>query len=86
MTGRVSQENLDSLVELSGNSKADKSIVFPGVSIVYLNEDDALQKFSEEHRSLQKLLNVCFRIYMDVEEGRPNYKRQQQNRPVHGTL
>lgn len=86
LTGRVSQENLDSLIELSGSSKTDKCIVLPGVTIVYLNEDDAFQKFSEEHRSRQKLQNVCFRIYMDTTEGRPNYKCQQQNRQVHGTL
>jgi hypothetical protein len=45
MAGRLSQENLDSLVELCGNSRTDRCIVFPGVSIVYLNEDDAFQMF-----------------------------------------
>lgn len=86
MTGRISQENLDSLVELSNSGKNDKCIVFPGVSIVYLCEDDAFKKFSEEHRSRTKLHNVCFRIYMDVKEGRPNFKSMQQNRNVHGTM
>jgi hypothetical protein len=76
ISGMLSQENLESLVELSGSSKSDKCIAFPGISLVYLNEDDAYQKFLKEHRSRQKLLNVCFRIYMDVQEGRPNYKSQ----------
>lgn len=70
---------------MAGN-KSEKRIVLPGISIVYLNEDDAFAKFAEEHRSRTKLQNVCFRIYMDTEEGRPNYKSLQQNRQVHGTL
>jgi hypothetical protein len=42
--GRISDDNLHSLVELSEKkSKVDseKSILFPGITLVYLNLDDA---------------------------------------------
>ena len=86
MTGRLSKENLDSLTEMMGATGQGKCVLFPGVSIVYLSEEDAYQKFEYEHKSRSKLYNVCFRLQMDTKEGRPNYKSEQQNRNLHGTL
>lgn len=45
MTGMLSRENLDSLVEMSGQKGDGKCVLFPGVSIVYLSEEDAYEKF-----------------------------------------
>ena len=62
MSGRLSQENLDSLIDMAENKSSKKDILFPGVSIVYLNEDDAFELYQEEHKSRQKLENVLFQI------------------------
>lgn len=62
MSGRLSKENLDSLVEMAGFSGNSSCVLFPGVSIVYLSEEDAFHKFEEEHKSRTKLHNVCFRL------------------------
>lgn len=41
MTGMLSTENLDSLKEMAGAKGDANCVLFPGVSIVYLSEEDA---------------------------------------------
>ena len=41
MVGRLSDSNLSSLKEIIDRpSRRDKKVVFPGLSFVYLNQDD----------------------------------------------
>ena len=44
ISGRISKDNLDALEEMAdyGNSKIDRRILFPGVTLAYRKEHDAL--------------------------------------------
>ena len=50
LSGRLSQENLQSLIDMKESDSRGK-ILFPGISVCHLNEKDAFNIFSEEHRS-----------------------------------
>jgi hypothetical protein len=77
MVGRLSDSNLSSLKEIIDRpSRRDKKVVFPGLSFIYLNQDDAYHFFKTEHKSRDELNNVCFKIQMDVEVGKLSYVKQ----------
>ena len=59
------------------------TITFPGISLVYLNEQDALMKLREEHQSRSSLINVIFKVKLDLEKGMSDYKDPDK---CHGTL
>lgn len=56
-----------------GNTKVDRRILLPGVSLGYLKEADAFEFFKEEHKSRNSLHNLIFKLKFDIEKGRPDY-------------
>jgi len=73
LSGFISQENLTVLTDMaSSNLKKDRCILFPGVVVVHQSESDAFKHFRKEHKSRSLLENVCFRVMIDTEQGRPN--------------
>ena len=76
MSGRLSEENLQSIIDMKQDENVTNALLFPGMSVAYLQEKDAFNVFSDEYRSRQNLYNVCFAIKMDTREGMPNFVAQ----------
>lgn len=70
MTGRLTTDNLDSLIEMAEKKVKENTIMFPGLSVVYTSENASCNMFKYEHKSRSSLQNVIFRIYMDVDKGK----------------
>ena len=86
MSGRVNQDNLDVLQEMAdkGKEKIDRRVLFPGVTVVHLNEDDSQEVFQAEHKSRNTLHNITFKLKLDAEMGRHSaYSREKD---MYGTL
>ena len=49
LSGLLSQDNLQSLIDLKEDEKGQSKIQFPGTTLAHLNERDAFDVFSEEH-------------------------------------
>lgn len=75
ISGRITQDNIDVLEEMSdrGNTKIDRRILFPGVTLAYLRESDAFNFFKDEHNSRNTIYNVIFKLNFDLEKGRTDY-------------
>lgn len=67
-----------------GVDKVDRRILFPGVTIVYLNETKALEFFNTEHTSRNTLVNIMFKLEFDLEKGAKEFHDRKRTR--HGNL
>lgn len=76
VSGYLVEEDLAELLQMCNKTKvlSQSSMLLPGISFVYLDENDALKEIRNSYRNEdKKTIRVLYKIRMDNEKGIPNY-------------